>query len=118
MAYEIKPEHKFTFGLWPLGNMGSDPFRPPTRKPLSPVESVKMAAEVGACGVNFHDNDLVPITATPSEREKIVADFKTVLADTGLVVPMATTDLFKDPAFKDGASTSNDPKVRAFALQK
>ena len=77
-----------------------------------------MLAEVGAYGVNFHDNDLVPIDATPAERDQIVADFKKALADTGLVVPMATTNLFGDPAFKDGAFTSNDPKVRAYALQK
>jgi xylose isomerase len=118
MAYEIKPEHKFTFGLWTVGNTGRDPFGEPTRKPISPVEIVHMLAEVGAWGVNFHDNDLVPITATPAERNKIVADFKQALADTGLVVPMATTNLFTDPAFKDGAFTSNDPKVRAYAMQK
>jgi xylose isomerase len=88
------------------------------RPALSPVELVHLLAEVGAYGVNLHDNDLVPIDATKAERDKIVADFKKVLADTGLVVPMATTNLFGDPAFKDGAFTSNDPRVRAFALQK
>ena len=116
--YEIKPEHKFTFGLWTVGNPGRDPFGEPTRKTISPVEIVHMLAEVGAWGVNFHDNDLVPIYATPSERDQIVADFKQALADTGLVVPMATTNLFTDPAFKDGAFTSNDPNVRAYAIQK
>lgn len=69
-------------------------------------------------GVNLHDNDLVPIDATPAERDRIVADFKRALADTGLVVPMATTNLFADPAFKDGAFTANDPQVRAYALHK
>lgn len=113
-----KPEHKFTFGLWTVGNPGRDPFGEPTRKPISPVEIVQMLAEVGAWGVNLHDNDLVPIDATVSQRDQIVSDFKKALSDTGLVVPMATTDLFKDPAFKDGAFTSNDPKVRAYALQK
>jgi len=116
--YDPKPEHKFTFGLWTLGNPGRDPFGEPTRERISPVEIVQMAAEVGAYGVNFHDNDLVPIDATPAERDQIVKDFKKALADTGLVVPMATTNLFTDPAFKDGAFTSNDPKVRAYALQK
>ena len=116
--YEIKPEHKFTFGLWTVGNPGRDPFGEPTRTTISPVEIVHMLAEVGAWGVNFHDNDLVPIDATPSERDQIVADFKQALADTGLVVPMATTNLFTDPAFKDGAFTSNDPNVRAYAIQK
>lgn len=113
-----KPEHRFTFGLWTVGNVGRDPFGEPVRPPLSPVEIVHLLAEVGAYGVNFHDNDLIPIDATPAERDKIVADFKKALADTGLVVPMATTNLFADPAFKDGAFTSNDPKVRAYALQK
>ena len=116
--YEPKPEYKFTFGLWTVGNPGADPFGRATRHTLTPVEIVHMLAEVGAWGVNFHDNDLVPIDATPSERDQIVKDFKQALDDTGIVVPMATTDLFRDPAFKDGAFTSNDPAVRAFALQK
>lgn len=112
------PEHKFTFGLWTVGNTGADPFGRTTRHALFPVELVHLLAEVGAYGVNFHDNDLVPIEATPAERDQIVSDFKKALQSTGLVVPMATTDLFRDPAFKDGAFTSNDPAVRAYALQK
>jgi xylose isomerase len=82
------------------------------------VELVHLLAEVGAYGVNFHDNDLVPIDATPAERDRIVRDFKAALKETGLVVPMATTNLFGDPIFKDGAFTSNDPIVRAYAIQK
>jgi xylose isomerase len=116
--YQPKPEHKFTFGLWTVGNVGRDPFGEPIRTKLSPVDLVHLLADVGAYGVNFHDNDLVPIDATTSERDKIVKEFKQALDDTGLVVPMATTNLFADPAFKDGAFTSNDPKVRAYALQK
>ncbi|GIV95694.1 MAG: xylose isomerase [Herpetosiphonaceae bacterium] len=116
--YEPRPEHKFTFGLWTVGNIGRDPFGEPVRQPLSPVELVHLLAEVGAYGVNFHDNDLVPIDATSAERDRIVRDFKRALQETGLVVPMATTNLFTDPAFKDGAFTSNDPRVRAYALQK
>lgn len=116
--YNPKPEHKFTFGLWTVGNPGRDPFGEPTRGPVSPVEIVHLLAEVGAYGVNFHDNDLVPIDATLSERNQIIKDFKKALADTGLVVPMATTNLFSDPSFKDGAFTSNDPNIRAYALQK
>jgi xylose isomerase len=116
--FEPKPEDKFTFGLWTVGNVGRDPFGEPVRDPLSPVEIVHLLAEVGAYGVNLHDNDLVPIDATPAARDQIVRDFKQVLADTGLVVPMATTNLFSDPAFRDGAFTSNDPRVRAYALQK
>jgi xylose isomerase len=116
--YTPSVEHKFTFGLWTVGNIGRDPFGEPVRKPLSPVDLVHLLAEVGAYGVNFHDNDLVPINASPAEQASIVAAFKRALAETGLVVPMATTNLFADPAFKDGAFTSNDPKVRAFALQK
>ena len=108
-SFQPQPEHRFTFGLWTVGNIGRDPFGEPTRKPLSPVEIVHLLAEVGAYGVNFHDNDLVPIDATPAERDRIVKDFKQALADTGLVVPMATTNLFSHPVFKDGAFTSNDP---------
>jgi xylose isomerase len=112
------PEHKFTFGLWTVGSIGRDPFGGPVREQKSPVELVYLLAEVGAYGVNFHDNDLVPIDASPAERERIVRDFKAALKETGLVVPMATTNLFGDPVFKDGAFTANDPKVRAYALQK
>jgi xylose isomerase len=118
MTYEPKPEHKFSFGLWTVGNIGRDPFGEPTRGVISPVEIVHLLAEVGAWGVNLHDNDLVPITATPAERDQIVRDFKAALSATGIVVPMATTNLFTDAAFKDGAFTSNDPAVRAYALQK
>jgi xylose isomerase len=117
-AYAPKPEHKFTFGLWTVGNIGRDPFGEPVRERKSPAELVYLLSEVGAYGVNFHDNDLVPIDATPVERNKILKEFKKALADTGIVVPMATTNLFSDPIFKDGAFTSNDPKVRAYALQK
>jgi xylose isomerase len=116
--YTPKPEHKFTFGLWTVGNVGRDPFGEPVRAHLSPLKLVHLLAEVGAYGVNFHDNDLVPIDAPPAERDKIVAEFRKALAETGLVVPMATTNLFSDPAFKDGAFTSNDPRVRAYAVQK
>ena len=116
--YAPKPEHKFTFGLWTVGNPGRDPFGGPVRPVLSPVELVHLLAEVGAYGVNFHDDDLVPIDATSSERDQIVRDFKKALAATGLTVPMATTNLFGDASFKDGAFTSNDARVRAYALQK
>lgn len=116
--YTPKPEHKFTFGLWTVGNIGRDPFGGPVRDVKSPVELVHLLAEVGAWGVNFHDNDLVPIDATPAERDRIVRDFKSALSKTGLLVPMATTNLFSDPIFKDGAFTANDSKVRAYALQK
>jgi xylose isomerase len=116
--YTPKPENKFTFGLWTVGNRGADPFGSAVRGHKTPAELVYLLGEVGAYGVNFHDNDLIPIDATPAEADAIKKDFRKALADTGLVVPMATTNLFYDPIFKDGAFTSNDPKVRAYALQK
>lgn len=117
-SLQPKKEHKFSFGLWTVGNPGRDPFGEPTRLPISPVNIVKRLSELGAYGVNFHDNDLVPINASAAERDKIVSDFKKALSDTGMVVPMATTNLFGDPVFKDGAFTSNDPRVRLYAIQK
>jgi xylose isomerase len=117
-AYQPQPAHKFSFGLWTVGNIGRDPFGNPTREVVSPVELVRLLGEVGAWGVNLHDNDLVPIDATAAERDQIVREFKQSLTDNGVVVPMATTNLFSHPAFKDGAFTSNDPVVRAYALQK
>jgi xylose isomerase len=117
-AYTPKPEHKFTFGLWTVGNPGRDPFGDATRATVDPNDSVRKLAELGAYGVNFHDNDLVPFDATPAERDQIVSTFQKTLAETGMKVPMATTNLFSNPIFKDGAFTSSDPKVRAYAVQK
>src|SRR6266496_2064253 len=116
--YQPKPEHKFTFGLWTVGNRGRDPFGDATRSSLSPITIVKELSRLGAYGVNLHDNDLVPIDATSAERDRIVRDFKQALDDHNMKVPMATTNLFYDPVFKDGAFTSNDPRVRLYAVQK
>ncbi len=117
--YQPKPEDKFTFGLWTVGNIGQDPFGTPVRKRLTPAEIVRLLGDVGGVyGVNFHDNDLIPIDATKDESDQIKRDFRKALEETGLRVPMATTSLFTDPIFKDGAFTSNDPSVRAYALQK
>jgi xylose isomerase len=117
-SYTPRPEHKFSFGLWTVSNRGRDPFGSEVRPPLAPVDAVKLLAEVGAWGVNLHDNDLVPIDATPVERDRIVTGFKAACDASGIVVPMATVTLFFDPAFRDGAFTANDPAVRAYALQK
>ncbi|MEM5774503.1 MAG: TIM barrel protein, partial [Anaerolineaceae bacterium] len=116
--YTPTPEDRFTFGLWTVGNTGRDPFGGPVRAEKSPVELVHLLAEAGAYGVNFHDNDLVPFDAAPAERDRIVSEFRQALEQTGLVVPMATTNLFYHPVFKDGAFTANDARVRNFALQK
>jgi len=113
-----KAEDKFTFGLWTVGNRGRDPFGDATRPSLSPTTIVERLAKLGAYGVNLHDNDLVPIDATAAERDRIVSEFKKALDDNGMKVPMATTNLFYDPVFKDGAFTSNDRRVRLYALQK
>ncbi len=116
--YAPQPGNKFTFGLWTVGNVGRDPFGGPVREAKSPADLVRLLGEVGAYGVNFHDNDLIPIDASLAERDYILKDFKKALADTGVVVPMATTNLFSEAIFKDGAFTSNDSKVRAYSLQK
>ncbi|HEY5142311.1 MAG TPA: xylose isomerase [Solirubrobacteraceae bacterium] len=118
MTYEPAPEHRFSFGLWTLGNVGRDPFGDPTRAPLDPVDTVGLLGELGAWGVNLHDNDLVPFGASAAERDRIVARFRAAVDAAGLVVPMTTTNLFTHPVFKDGAFTANDPGVRRFALQK
>src|ERR1043166_971673 len=97
-AYEPRPEHHFTFGLWTVGNPGRDPFGEPVRAPLAAPQIVRKLAELGAYGVNLHDEDLVPRDASPAERDRIVREFRQVLADTGMKVPMATTNLFSDPA--------------------
>ena len=117
-SYQPQKSDKFTFGLWTIGNTGRDPFGEAVRSPLKPWEIAKIVGELGGYGVNFHDNDLIPIDATPAEREQILKEFGKVLEDYDLKVPMATTNLFSEPVFRDGAFTSNDPQVRAYALQK
>jgi xylose isomerase len=117
-AFEPTPEHHFTFGLWTVGNRGRDPFGDAVRPPLDPVETVHKLAELGAYGVNFHDDDLVPFGATSAQREEVLKRFRAALDETGMKVPMATTNLFFHPAFKDGAFTANDPAVRRYAVQK
>ncbi len=112
------PADRFTFGLWTVGNPGRDPFGHETRTPPDAVEIVHRLAELGAYGVNFHDDDLVPPGSTAAEREAIVKRFRRALDETGLQVPMATTNLFSQPVFKEGAFTANDPEVRRAALAK
>jgi len=116
--YRPKPEHKFSFGLWTLGNRGRDPFGDAVRATFPPNDIVATLGEIGAWGVNLHDNDLVPIDATPADRDRIVREFKKACSESGVVVPMATVNLFYHPIFRDGAFTSNDPEVRAYAVQK
>src|SRR5215212_11731098 len=116
--YTPTPDDKFTFGLWTVGNRGADPFGAPVREKLPPPEIVKLLAEVGAYGVNFHDDDLVPIDSTPAERDRIVDEFRKACSNSGIKVPMATVNLFYESVFRDGAFTANDLSVREYALQK
>ncbi|MDG9700968.1 xylose isomerase [Streptomyces sp. DH37] len=118
MSYEPAPEHKFTFGLWTVGWQGRDPFGDATRPALDPVESVRKLSELGAYGITFHDDDLIPFGSSDAEREGIVKRFRQALDATGMKVPMATTNLFTHPVFKDGAFTANDRDVRRYALRK
>ncbi|MQA11254.1 MAG: xylose isomerase [Pseudonocardiaceae bacterium] len=111
-------EDRFSFGLWTVGWQAVDPFGAATRPPLDPVETVHRLAELGAWGVTFHDDDLIPFGSEDAERERHIKRFRRALAETGLVVPMATTNLFAHPVFRDGGLTSNDRAVRRFALRK
>jgi xylose isomerase len=113
-----RPEHRFTFGLWTVGNPGRDPFGGPTRESIDPVESVRRLGELGAWGISLHDDDLVPWGTSAAERDRIVAGLRGALAEAGMGVGMATTNLFGHPAFKDGAFTSNDRRVRRAAIGK
>jgi xylose isomerase len=117
-SYTPTPDDHFTFGLWTVGNRGRDPFGHEVRPPLDPVDAVHRLAELGAYGVNFHDDDLVPPGSSVTEREAILKRFRRALDDTGMRVPMATTNLFSRPVFKEGAFTANDPAVRRFAIAK
>src|SRR6266704_3160768 len=111
-------DDKFSFGLWTVGWPARDPFGDPTRPPLDPVETVHRLAELGAYGVTFHDDDLIPFGSSDAQRAERIGRFRAALAQTGLRVPMATTNLFTHPVFKDGAFTANDRDVRRYALRK
>ncbi len=111
-------DDRFTFGLWTVGWQGRDPFGDATRAPVDPVESLHRLSELGAYGVTFHDDDLIPFGSSDSERDKHIARFKDALSDTGMRVPMMTTNLFTHPVFKDGGFTSNDRTVRRYAIAK
>ena len=118
MAYTPTRADRFSFGLWTVGYAGTDPFGGPTRRALDVVDAVEHLAELGAYGITFHDDDLFPFGSTPQERQKQIDRLTQALADTGLIVPMVTTNLFSAPVFKDGGFTSNDRSVRRFALRK
>ncbi|WP_406078466.1 xylose isomerase [Micromonospora sp. NBC_00858] len=118
MAPRPTPADKFSFGLWTVGWQARDPFGDATRPELDPVEAVHRLAELGAYGITFHDDDLVPFGADAATRDQHIARFRKALDETGLVVPMVTTNLFNHPVFKDGGFTSNDRDVRRYALRK
>jgi xylose isomerase len=118
MSTQPTREDKFSFGLWTVGWPARDPFGDATRAPVDPVESVHRLAELGAYGVTFHDDDLIPFGSDQTAREEHVKRFRSALEETGLVVPMATTNLFTHPVFKEGALTANDREVRRFAMRK
>ena len=118
MALQPTRDDKFSFGLWTIGYNGTDPFGGPTRPQLDVVEAVERLAEIGAYGLTFHDDDLFPFGSTDAERQKQIDRLKQALADTGLIIPMVTTNLFSAPVFKDGGFTSNDRAVRRFAMRK
>jgi xylose isomerase len=111
-------EDHFSFGLWTVGWQARDPFGDPTRGPLDPIDAVRHLGELGAWGVTFHDDDLVPFGSDAATRDRIIAAFRTAVSDAGMVIEMVTTNLFTHPVFKDGGFTSNDRSVRRYALRK
>ena len=118
MALAPTPDDRFSFGLWTIGWQGRDPFGDATRAPLDPIEAVEKLAEIGAWGITFHDDDLIPFGSHAAERDRIIASFTDAMKRHEIVVPMVTTNLFTHPVFKDGGFTSNDRSVRRFALRK
>jgi xylose isomerase len=118
MAVQPTRDDRFSFGLWTIGYNGNDPFGGPTRPQLDVVEAVNKLNELGAYGLTFHDDDLFAFGSTDAERQKQIDRLKQALADTGIIVPMITTNLFSAPVFKDGGFTSNDRAVRRYALRK
>lgn len=118
MPVQPTRDDKFSFGMWTVGWRAQDPFGDATRPALDPVESVHKLSEIGAYGITFHDDDLVPFGSDAHTRDGIIANFKKALDETGMIVPMVTTNLFTHPVFKDGGLTSNDRNVRRYAIRK
>ena len=118
MALTPTPADKFTFGLWTVGWQARDPFGDATREALDPVRTVNELAARGAYGVTFHDDDLIPFGSNDADRQSHIDRFKVALAASGMKVPMATTNLFSHPVFKDGAFTSNDRDIRRYSIKK
>ena len=118
MTPQPTKEDKFSFGLWTVGWRARDFFGEETRPVLAAVEAIQRLAELGAYGITFHDDDLIPPGTNGSERQRIIDEFRASLEETGMVVPMVTTNLFYDPVFKDGGFTSNDRSVRRYAIRK
>jgi xylose isomerase len=118
--YQPTRADRFSFGLWTVGHRGMDPFGDPVRPWLDPVETVERLSDLGAYGVTFHDDDLLPpgSDGTPGDRAKALLRFCQALDRTGMIVPMATTNLFRHPVFREGAFTANDPAVRRYAIRK
>ena len=117
-GYQPTRADKFSFGMWTVNHVGADPFGFPTRHFLEPADAVRKLSDLGAYGVSFHDDDLAPLGCSAAEREGAIKKFRAALDETGMIVPMATTDLFRHPVFKEGAFTANDRGVRRFALRK
>jgi len=119
-GYQPTRADRFSFGLWTVGHPGMDPFGDPVRGWLDPVETVQRLSDLGAYGVTFHDDDLLPpgSDGSPADRAKALLHFRQALDQTGMVVPMATTNLFRHPVFREGAFTANDPAVRRHAIRK
>ena len=118
MTAKPTPDDHFSFGLWTVSWQGRDPFGDATREPLDPIEAVEKLADLGAWGLTFHDDDLIPFGSDAATRDGILSRFNDALQRTGIVVPMITTNLFTHPVFKDGGLTSNDRSVRRYALRK
>src|SRR5215210_6482736 len=118
MAPQPTREDRFSFGLWTVGWPARDPFGEATRPALDPVETVHRLSDLGAYGVTFHDDDLIPFGSSAAEREQHIKRFRAALDETGMAVPMATTNLFTQPVFKEGAFTANDRDIRRFAIRK
>ena len=118
MAPQPTKQDKFSFGLWTVGWQARDMFGEATRPVLAAVEALHKLAELGAYGLTFHDDDLIPPGSSNTERQRIIDEFTAALDETGIVVPMVTTNLFYDPVFKDGGFTSNDRTVRRYAIRK
>ncbi len=110
---------RFTFGPWNI-HEGADVFGPVVRKTIVFDRKLEMYKSLGFDGVQFHDDDAVPILEGKSagQIEAEAGLLKDRLDALGLEAEFVAPRLWEDPRTVDGGYTANDPACRKYALER